>query len=63
MIKISLGDKVVRDSMTVDEGKARLGDGAPIFRPIRSGDKVERDTASQDLGNVRLGDGAPMFHR
>ena len=58
------GDKVVRDAATQDQGKVRLGEGAPIFsRPIRSGDKVVRDTATQDQGKVRLGEGAPVFGR
>jgi hypothetical protein len=61
MTNIKLGDKVVRNSATVNEGTVRLGEGAPIFRPIRSGDKVERNTASQNQGNVQLGEGAPIF--
>jgi hypothetical protein len=30
---IRLGDKVVRDTATQDQGKVRLGDGAPVFSP------------------------------
>jgi hypothetical protein len=63
MTKINSGDKVVRDTATQDQGKVRLGDGAPVFGRIRSGDKVVRDTATQDQGKVRLGDGAPVFGR
>jgi hypothetical protein len=63
MTKIKVGDKVVRDSATMNEGKVRLGEASPMFRPIRSGDKVVRDAASQDQGKVRLGEAAPMFHR
>ncbi len=57
---IKLGDKVNCDSATVDQGKVRLGDGAPAFR---AGDKVTRDTATADQGKARLGDGAPVFSR
>lgn len=28
---IKAGDKVVRDQATQDQGKVRLGDGAPVF--------------------------------
>jgi len=63
MTKIKVGDKVVRDSATMNEGKVRLGENAPMFRPIRSGDKVVRDAASQDQGKVRLGENSPVFHR
>jgi hypothetical protein len=56
------GDKVIRDTATQNEGKVQLGEGAPIFRPIRAGDKVQ-DATSQDQGKVRLGEGAPVFHR
>ena len=28
---IRSGDKVVRDTATQDQGKVRLGDGAPVF--------------------------------
>lgn len=28
---IRAGDKVVRDTATQDQGKVRLGDGAPVF--------------------------------
>jgi hypothetical protein len=60
---IRAGDKVTRDATTRNQGKVRLGENAPIFRPIRSGDKVVRDAASQDQGKVRLGENAPMFRR
>ena len=30
MTNIKLGDKVVRDAATVNDGKVRLGEGAPI---------------------------------
>ena len=61
MSKISVGDKVVRDGATVDQGKVRLGDLAPAF--ARAGDKVVRDGATVDQGKVRLGDLAPAFRR
>jgi hypothetical protein len=62
MTKIKLGDKVIRDAATVNQGTVRLGDLAPAFvRPIRAGDKVIRDTATADQGKVRLGDLAPVF--
>ena len=61
---IQAGDKVVRDAMTQDAGKVRLGDSAPVFtRPIRAGDKVVRDASTQDAAKVRLGDSAPVFTR
>ena len=60
---IHVGDKVIRDTATQNEDKVRLGESAPIFRPIRSGEKVVRDAASQDQGKVRLGENAPMFRR
>ena len=59
MIKIHAGDKVIRDTATVDQGKVRLGDWAPVF--VRAGDKVVRDTSTVDQGKVRLGDWAPVF--
>ena len=63
-MKIQAGDKVVRDVVTQDSGKVRLGDNAPAFvRTIRAGDKVVRDTSTQDSGKVRLGDNAPAFTR
>ena len=63
-MKIQAGDKVVRDIVTQDSGKVRLGDAAPVFtRPVRAGDKVVRDTSTQDSGKVRLGDAAPVFTR
>ena len=62
MIKIMLGDKVIRDNATANQGKVRLGDEAPVFRPaIRAGDKAVRDTATVNQGKVRLGDEAPVF--
>jgi len=33
MTKIHAGDKVTRDTATVDQGKVRLGDEAPVFGP------------------------------
>jgi hypothetical protein len=63
MTKIELGDKIIRDAATVDQGKVRLGDWAPVFaRPTQAGDKVLRDTATVDQGKVRLGDWAPVFN-
>jgi hypothetical protein len=63
-MKIQAGDKVVRDTVTQDAGKVRLGDSAPVFtRPIRAGDKVVRDASTQDSAKVRLGDSAPVFTR
>jgi hypothetical protein len=59
MTKIHAGDKVVRDGTTVDQGKVRLGDWAPVF--VRAGDKVVRDVTTADQGKVRLGDWAPAF--
>jgi len=32
---IRAGDKVTRDAATANQGKVRLGDGAPIFRPSK----------------------------
>jgi hypothetical protein len=62
MSNIRLGDKVIHDTATVNEGKVRLGDEAPVFRPaIRAGDKTVRDTATVNQGKVRLGDEAPVF--
>ena len=62
MSKIDVGDKVIRDTATVNQGKVRLGDEAPVFvRPIRAGEKVVRDTATANQGKVRLGDEAPVF--
>lgn len=63
-MKIQAGDKVVRNAVTEDAGKVRLGDSAPVFtRPIRAGDKVVRDASTQDSAKVRLGDSAPVFTR
>jgi hypothetical protein len=62
-MKIQAGDKV-RDVLTQDSGKVRLGDSAPVFtRPIRAGDKVVRNASTQDSAKVRLGDSAPVFTR
>jgi hypothetical protein len=55
------GDKVIRDGATENQGKVRLGEGAPVFRPIRAGDKVMRDGATENQAKVRLGEGAPVF--
>jgi hypothetical protein len=49
---IGAGDKV-RHAPTQDQGKVRLGDTAPAFRP---GDKVIRDAATQE---ARCGSGTP----
>ena len=58
-----VGEKVVRDAATQNQGKVRLGEGsAPVFAPraIRSGEKVE----TQNQGKVQLGEGAaPVFGR
>jgi hypothetical protein len=59
MTKIKLGDKVVRDCATLNQGKVHLGDFAPVF--VRAGDKVVRDAATINEGKVRLGDFAPVF--
>ena len=62
MTKIKLGDKVIRDAATVNQGNVQLGDLAPAFaRAIRAGDKVVRDTATANESKVRLGDLAPVF--
>ena len=61
MSKIQQGDKVVRDTTTANPGTVRLGEAAPIFRPIRQGDKVVRDTTTANPGTVRLGEAAPIF--
>jgi hypothetical protein len=55
---IRLGNKVIHDTATMDQGKVRLGDTAPAFR---AGDKVVRDAATADQRQVRLGDTAPAF--
>ncbi len=59
---ILVGDKVVRDAASQDQGMVRLGDSAPAFAR-RAGDKVTRDAATQDQSKVRLGDSAPAFTR
>ena len=56
---IQMGDKVIRDSATVNQGKVHLGDYAPAF--VRVGDKVIRDSATVNQGKVHLGDYAPAF--
>jgi hypothetical protein len=62
MTTIKVGDKVIRDAATANEGKVRLGDEAPVFAPaIRTGDKVIRDATTVNQGKVRLGDEAPVF--
>ena len=62
MTKIKLGDKVIRDTATANQGNVRLGDEAPVFRPaIRAGDKAVRDIATVNQGKVHLGDDAPVF--
>jgi hypothetical protein len=64
MTKIKVGDKVIRNAATANQGKVCLGDCAPVFRPaIRAGDKVVRDTATANQGKVCLGDCAPIFRR
>ena len=41
MTKIKLGDKVIRDAATVNQGKVHLGDlRSLLLRAIRAGDKV-----------------------
>jgi hypothetical protein len=59
MTKIELGDKVIRDHATLNQGKVHLGDFAPIF--VRAGDKAVRDAATVNEGKVHLGDFAPVF--
>jgi hypothetical protein len=58
---IRAGDKVIRDATTLNYGRVKLGEGAPVFRPIRAGDKVMRDAATENQGKVKLGEGAPVF--
>ena len=62
-----LGEKVVRDAATHNQGMVQLGEGsAPVFAPraIRSGEKVVRDAATHNQGKVQLGEGAaPVFGR
>jgi hypothetical protein len=62
-----VGEKVVRDAATQNQGTVHLGEGAaPVFAPraIRSGEKVVRDAATQNQGTVHLGEGAaPVFGR
>ena len=62
MTKIKLGDKVIRDTATANQGKVRLGDEAPVFRPpFAPATNAIRDTATVNQGKVRLGDEAPVF--
>jgi hypothetical protein len=64
MTKIKAGDKVARDTATVNQGKAYIGDQAPVFvRPIRAGDRATCDSATANQGKVHLGDQAPVFVR
>ncbi len=42
-----------------NQGKVKLGEAAPIFRPIRAGDKVMRDGATENQGKVKLGEARP----
>jgi len=62
-----VGEKVVRDAATQNQGTVQLGEGAaPVFAPraIRSGEKVVRDAATHNQGKVQLGEGAaPVFGR
>src|SRR5947208_15985983 len=56
-----VGEKVVRDVATQNQGNVHLGEGAaPTFAPraICSGEKVVRDAATQTQGEVCLGAGA-----
>jgi hypothetical protein len=63
-MNIRAGDKVVRNPVTQNSGKVRLGDDAPVFTPpIRAGDKVVRNAAIHNSGKVHLGDDAPVFGR
>jgi hypothetical protein len=32
---IRAGDKVIRDAATENQGKVKLGDAAPVFRPSK----------------------------
>ena len=58
MSDIRLGDKVIRDAATANQGKVCMGDCAPVFR---AGDKVTRDVATASQGKVCMGDCAPVF--
>jgi hypothetical protein len=55
---IRIGDNVVRNVSTHDQGTVRLGDNTPTFR---AGDKAAPDTATVSKGKVRLADEAPVF--
>jgi hypothetical protein len=55
---IRVGDNVVRDASTYDQGIIRLGDNTPTFF---AGDKVHRNATTVDQGKVRLGDFAPVL--
>ena len=63
MAEIKLGDKVIRDIATANQGTVCIGDCAPVFRPIRAGDKVTRDIGTANQGTVCMGDCAPVFRR
>lgn len=64
MTKIHAGDKVIRDTATLNSATVCLGDCAPVFRAaIRAGDKVVRDAETANAGKVCLGDCAPVFRR
>ena len=61
MTKIKLGDKVIRDAATANQGKVHLGDDAgfaPPFAPATS--DPDRDA---NQGKVHLGDDAPCSIR
>jgi len=58
MSNIRLGDKVVLDAATANQGKVCMGDCAPVFR---AGEKVTRDAATANQGKVCMGDCAPVF--
>ena len=66
MTNIKLGDKVSVTPPPRTTARSRLGDCAPVFRPvIRAGDKVVRDTATANHGKVcvgRLRAGVPPGH-
>ena len=58
MNNIRLGEKVASDAATINQGKVRMGDCAPVFR---AGDKVIRDATTANQDKVRVGDMAPAF--
>jgi hypothetical protein len=55
---IRVGDNVVRDASTHDQGTIRIGDNTPTFRAV---DTMVRDSATVDQDKARLGDFAPVF--